>query len=146
MVSLPTGTVTFLLTDVDGSTAHGNGIRSMSMRCRHDEIVFGAIAAWSGVRPVEQGEGDSVVAAFSRATDAIAAALEMQLALQREAWPDGVELRVRIGVHTGEAVQRDEGNYVRDCDHSHGADPRRGQRWADPGVGERGGDRCRRVA
>ena len=63
-------------------------------------------------RPVEQGEGDSVVAAFSRATDAIAAAFDIQLALQRESWPDGLELRVRIGVHTGEAVQRDEGNYV----------------------------------
>ena len=112
--ALPAGTVTFLLTDVEGSTvAWQRHPLSMSAAvARHDEIVGGAIAAWSGARPVEQGEGDSVVAAFSRATDAIAAAFEIQLALQRESWPDGLELRVRIGVHTGEAVQRDEGNYV----------------------------------
>jgi class 3 adenylate cyclase len=112
--ALPTGTVTFLLTDVEGSTvAWQRHPESMSAAiARHDEIVVEAIAAWSGARPVEQGEGDSVVAAFSRATDAIAAALDVQLALQREAWPDGIELRVPIGVHTGEAVQRDEGNYV----------------------------------
>ena len=77
--ALPTGTVTFLLTDVEGSTvAWQRHPLSMSAAvARHDEIVGGAIAAWSGARPVEQGEGDSVVAAFSRATDAIAAALDI---------------------------------------------------------------------
>ena len=112
--ALPTGTVTFLLTDVEGSTvAWQRHPESMPAAiARHDAIVAEAIVRWFGARPVEQGEGDSVVAAFSRATDAIAAALDVQIALQREVWPAGVQLRVRIGVHTGEAVQRDEGNYV----------------------------------
>ena len=78
---------------------------------RLDEIVARTIASWSGAWPVEHGGDVSVVAAFSRATDALAAALDMQLALQREAWPDGLQLRVRIGVHTGEAVRRDDGTY-----------------------------------
>ena len=111
MVSLPTGTVTFLLTGVDGSTA--GWPRHPAAMDRHDEIVFGAIAAWFGVRPVEESEGDNVVAVFSWAIDALAAALEIQLALQREPWPDGGDLRVRIGVHTGEVVQLDAGRDAR---------------------------------
>ena len=114
VVSLPDGTVTFLLTDIEGSTiAWQRHSEAMSVAvARHDEIVAGVVASWSGVRPVVQGEGDSVVAAFSRATDAVAAALDVQRALQREAWPGGLQLRVRIGVHTGEAVPRDDGTYV----------------------------------
>ena len=65
----------------------------------------------AGVRPVEQGEGDSVVGAFSRASDAVAAALDAQRALAAEDWPAGVALRVRMAIHTGEAQLRDEGNY-----------------------------------
>ncbi len=79
---------------------------------RHDEIVAGAISAWSGARPVEHGEGDGVVAAFWRATDAIAAAARLQLGCSVRCGRDGIELRVRIGVHTGEACRRDEGSYV----------------------------------
>jgi class 3 adenylate cyclase len=60
---------------------------------------------------VEQGEGDSVVGAFSRASDAIAAAIERHRALSAEEWPAGTVLRVRMGVHTGEAQLRDSGNY-----------------------------------
>src|SRR6478735_2397926 len=64
--ALPTGTVTFLLTDVEGSTVawQRHPVSMSAAVARHDEIVGGAIAAWSGARPVEQGEGDSVVAAF----------------------------------------------------------------------------------
>src|SRR4051794_20030556 len=60
--ALPSGTVTFLLTDVEGSTvAWQRHPGSMSAAvARHDEIVAGVIGAWSGARPVEQGEGDSV--------------------------------------------------------------------------------------
>jgi predicted ATPase/DNA-binding CsgD family transcriptional regulator len=79
---------------------------------RHYELLDTAIAAHGGVRPVEQGEGDSVVGAFSRASDAVAAAIDVQRAFARECWPDGVTLRVRIAVHTGEARLRDAGNYV----------------------------------
>jgi len=57
------------------------------------------------VRPVEQGEGDSFVAAFARAADAVACALELQRAPL-------APIRLRIGVHTGEVQLRDEGNYI----------------------------------
>ena len=57
------------------------------------------------MRPVEQGEGDSFVAAFARASDAVACALELQRAPL-------APIRLRIGVHTGEVQLRDEGNYV----------------------------------
>jgi predicted ATPase len=78
---------------------------------RHYELLDAAVAAHRGVRPVEQGEGDSVVAAFSLASDAIAAALDAQRALTSEAWPMATPVRVRMAVHTGEAELRDRGNY-----------------------------------
>ena len=77
----------------------------------HYEILEEAIAAHGGVRPVEQGEGDSVVGAFSRASDAVAAAVTAQRLLGAERWPDGIQLAVRMAVHTGEAQMRDAGNY-----------------------------------
>src|SRR6516162_3745740 len=78
---------------------------------RHYELLDTAVAAHRGVRPVEQGEGDSVVAAFSLASDAIAAALDAQRALQGEPWPAATPVRVRMAMHTGEAELRDGGNY-----------------------------------
>ena len=75
---------------------------------RHYEILDAAVTGHGGVRPVEQGEGDSVVAAFARPSDAVAAAIEAQTRLLAELdW-----LSVRMAVHTGEAVLRGEGNYV----------------------------------
>ena len=79
---LPAGTVTFLLTDVEGSSRLWEE-RPDDMGAaiaRHYELLDEAIAAHGGVRPVEQGEGDSVVAAFARAGDAVAAALDAQRA------------------------------------------------------------------
>jgi len=110
---LPVGTVTFLLTDIAGSTAGWEADRSAMAEAvaRHYEILDTAIGAADGVRPVEQGEGDSVVAAFTRATDAVRAAVNAQLALVTEVWPDGGTLEVRMAVHTGEVTLRDEGNY-----------------------------------
>ena len=70
---------------------------------RHYTLLDEAIANHRGVRPVEQGEGDSVVGAFSRASDAIRAAIDAQRALTVEAWPTEIPLRVRMAVHTGEA-------------------------------------------
>ena len=107
---VPSGTVTFLLTDVEGSTPlwatdparMGVGV------ARHYEILEAAISAHGGVRPVEQGEGDSVVGAFTRPSDAVAAAIEAQLVLLGELdW-----LPVRMAIHTGEAILRGEQNYV----------------------------------
>ena len=78
---------------------------------RHYEILADAVGSHRGVRPVEQGEGDSIVAAFSRGVDAVAAALSAQQQLARETWPEGVDLRVRMALHTGDAQLRDTFNY-----------------------------------
>ncbi|MBI3224287.1 MAG: LuxR family transcriptional regulator [Mycolicibacterium cosmeticum] len=104
---LPSGTVTLLLADVEGSTRLWETQRDemTAAVARLDEAVPLATAAHHGVRPVEQGEGDSFVIAFSRASDAVACALQ----LQREPL---APIRLRIGVHTGEVQLRDEGNYV----------------------------------
>lgn len=112
-VHLPAGTVTFLLTDIEGSTRlWEDDAEAMSAAvARSYRLLDEAIARRGGVRPVEQGEGDSVVAAFTRASDALAAALDAQAALHGEAWPTAAPLRVRIALHTAEAQLRDEGNY-----------------------------------
>jgi predicted ATPase/class 3 adenylate cyclase len=112
-VHLPVGTVTFMLTDVESSTflwesapdAMGAAIR------RHYELLDAAIASHGGVRPVEQGEGDSVVAAFGCASHALTAALDVQRAFQAECWPGSATLKVRIALHTAQAQLRDELNY-----------------------------------
>ena len=72
---------------------------------RLNQAVSEIIATHDGVRPVEQGEGDSFVAAFARASDAVAAAVALQRAPL-------APIRLRIGVHTGEVQLRDEGNYA----------------------------------
>ena len=112
--SLPIGTVTFLLTDVESSTRHWQrSPESMGAAvARVYTVLDDAISAHRGVRPVEQGEGDSVVAAFSRASDAVLAALAAQVALHAEPWPTIEPVRVRMAIHTGDATLRDEGNYM----------------------------------
>ncbi len=107
---LPTGTVTFLLSDVEGSTPMWEADRdaAASAIARHYELLDAAIVLHGGVRPLEQGEGDSVVAVFIRASDALAAALDMQRALSDEVWPGDRPLRVRMALHTGEAQLRSE--------------------------------------
>ena len=109
--SLPVGTVTFVLTDIAGSTRGWESAPEAMGRAvaRHYELLDEAITAHGGVRPVEQGEGDSVVGAFSLASDAVAAALDAQRALQAEPWPVATPVRVRMAVHTGEAELRDGG-------------------------------------
>ena len=111
--ALPTGTVTFLLTDVEGSTGRWEAAPdAMALAVpRHYAILEQAILSHGGVLPVEQGEGDSVVGAFSRASDAVQAACDAQLALAIENWPSGAEVAVRMAVHTGEAQLRNAGNY-----------------------------------
>ena len=104
---LPTGTVTLLLADVEGSTRLWETQAEVMTAAiaRLNQVVSDVVAAHDGVRPVEQGEGDSFVAAFARASDALAAALELQRAPL-------APIRLRIGVHTGEVQLRDEGNYA----------------------------------
>src|SRR6202012_231368 len=72
---------------------------------RLNSVVSDVIAAHDGVRPVEQGEGDSFVAAVARASDAVAGGFDMQRAPL-------APIRLRIGLHTGEVQLRDEGNYA----------------------------------
>jgi predicted ATPase/class 3 adenylate cyclase/DNA-binding CsgD family transcriptional regulator len=112
-VGLPSGTLTFLLTDVEGSTALWESARdAMAVALpRSLEIVEKIASAHGGVLPVEQGEGDSRLAVFPRATDALAAALAIERAFNDEAWPDSASLRVRIAVHAGDARLRDERTY-----------------------------------
>jgi predicted ATPase/class 3 adenylate cyclase/DNA-binding CsgD family transcriptional regulator len=104
---LPTGTVTLLLADVEGSTRlwETQPKEMTAAIARLNQTVSEIILTHDGVRPVEQGEGDSFVAAFARASNAVAAALEMQRAPL-------APIRLRIGVHTGEIQLRDEGNYA----------------------------------
>lgn len=105
--ALPTGTVTLLLADVEGSTRLWE-TQPEEMACaiaRLDATLSELVVAHDGVRPVEQGEGDSFVLAFARATDAVACALALQRAPL-------APIRLRVGVNTGEIQLRDEGNYI----------------------------------
>lgn len=107
--SLPDGVVTFLMTDVVESTLlwlQSRALMYQAMR-RHDQLLTGAIEANAGIVLKERGEGDSFFAVFQRATDAVAAAVEAQRAVQSEQWPQGVSLAVRIAVLTGEADATD---------------------------------------
>jgi class 3 adenylate cyclase len=107
MAELPTGTVTLLLADVQGSTRLWE-TQPEAMKAavaQLDHTLAKATAAHNGVRPVEQGEGDSFVIAFARAADAVACALDLQRAPL-------APIRLRIGLHTGDVQLRHEGNYI----------------------------------
>ena len=110
--NLPTGTVTFLFTDIEGSTVLWERYPDQAnvTFARHDQIIEGIVDKHGGrvVRP--RGEGDSRFAVFSRATDAVTAAAAIQQAFHSEPWIAPISLRVRIAVHTGEADLR-EGDY-----------------------------------
>jgi predicted ATPase/class 3 adenylate cyclase len=112
MPELPTGTVTFLLTDIEGSTrlweAHPEAMRPALVR--HDALIGATVRAHGGTVIRSRGEGDSLFAVFARATDAVAAAGAAQRQLQAEPWPTPTPLRVRMALHTGEANLR-EGDY-----------------------------------
>jgi len=112
VVRLPTGTVTFLLTDVEGSTAlWEDAAEAMrSALARHDLLFEQAIRDHGGTHIRPRGEGDSRFAVFESAPDAISAALAIQRAFAAEPWPTPRPIKVRIGIHTGEAELRD-GDY-----------------------------------
>jgi predicted ATPase/class 3 adenylate cyclase len=109
-VGLPSGTVTFLFTDIEGSTnLWENAPNCMGAALeRHDTILHSAIHTRGG-RVFSTG-GDGLAAVFARSVDAVAAAADAQAALTIEAWPADAPVRVRMGVHTGEAIERD-GDY-----------------------------------
>src|SRR5215472_1228618 len=107
---LPTGTVTFLFTDLEGQTPLWEE-RPELMRAalaRHDALLRQAVGAQGG--QVVKMTGDGLHAAFARAPDALAAALAAQRALLAEAWELARPLRARLGLHSGAAEERD-GDY-----------------------------------
>src|SRR4051812_38555029 len=112
MAELPSGTVTFLLTDVEGSTALWEQAPE-AMRAalaRHDTLFEAAVRDHNGVHIRPRGEGDSRFAVFPSAPNAVSAALAIQHAFASEVWPTPRPISVRIGLHTGEAELRD-GDY-----------------------------------
>ena len=125
----PVGTVTFLFTDIEGSTKLAqefHGDRWAALLARHRELIRAAIAEVDGHE--EKTEGDGFMAVFEQATTAVVAAAEAQRRLAAEPWPDGAELRVRMGLHTGAGVLDADGEYI-------GADVHRAARVAAAGHG-----------
>ncbi|HET9256028.1 MAG TPA: AAA family ATPase, partial [Pseudonocardiaceae bacterium] len=101
------------MSDVEGSTRLWEGDEEAmgAAIARHYELLGATIALHGGVRPVEQGEGDSVMGVFARPSDALAAALDAQRAFAMEPWPGGQALRIRLALHTGQAQLRGDNNY-----------------------------------
>ena len=112
-VGLPDGTVTFLLTDIEGSTRLWETVPdAMEVALeRHNRLLAGVIEEHGGVVVTSRGEGDSFFTVFPSAVAAVEAAGACQLRLGGEPWPAGAALRVRMGLHTGEAHVQ-EGDYV----------------------------------
>ncbi len=102
----PSGTVTFMFTDIEASARlweqQPDAMR-MALQ-RHDEIVASAVVCHDGT--VFSTSGDGVAAAFQRSEDVVRAAIDLQTSLLAENWPTGCELKVRVGVRTGEAQER----------------------------------------
>jgi class 3 adenylate cyclase len=108
MPPLPLGSVTFLFTDIEGSTPRWEQHPALMKGAldRHDALLRAAISAEQGV--VFQTAGDSLVAAFVTPAAALGAAVAAQCALQAEPWPGELgALRVRMALHTGPAELRD---------------------------------------
>jgi class 3 adenylate cyclase len=109
MSALPSGTVTFVFSDIEGSTGllKRLGERYEDVIRDHRRIVRESFAASDGVEIDSQG--DSFFWAFARARDAVTGAVSAQRAHAEHAWPDGERVRVRMGLHTGEPAVGAEG-------------------------------------
>jgi predicted ATPase/serine/threonine protein kinase/DNA-binding CsgD family transcriptional regulator len=107
--NLPSGTVTLLFTDIEGSThllQHlGDSYPGVLAECR--QLLRATFQEWNG-REVDT-QGDAFFIAFARATDAVLAAADAQRALSAHPWPEGAAVRVRMGLHTGEPTLTHEG-------------------------------------
>jgi len=109
MSALPSGTVTFAFSDIEGSTGLLKRLdeRYAEVIGEHRRIVREAFGSHDGVEIDVQG--DSFFFAFARARDAVAAAVDAQRAHVEREWPDGERVRVRMGLHTGEPAVGAEG-------------------------------------
>ena len=110
MPDLPTGTVTFLFTDIEGSTQLLQELGAARYRDAlesHRRLLRDVVARHGGYEVDTQG--DAFFVAFSRAQDAVRTAVEAQRTFAGHAWPDDRELRVRMGIHTCEATATSEG-------------------------------------
>ncbi len=129
MSSLPTGTVAFVFTDIEGSTHLAQTLpedRWSATLARHRELVRAAVAAHGGVEVSTEGDGFFLV--FARTADAIAATVDAQRALSGEPWPADAVVRVRMGIHTGDGRLDADGSYI-------GADVHRAARVSAAGHG-----------
>jgi YVTN family beta-propeller protein len=104
MPELPSGAVTFLFTDIEGSTRLLKQLRERygEVLNEHQRLLRAAFEAHRGHEVDTQG--DSFFVAFASARDALLAAVEGQLALLSHTWPEGVQIKVRMGLHTGQAI------------------------------------------
>jgi class 3 adenylate cyclase len=109
---LPAGTITMLFTDIEGSTrlARSLGNRYQIVLADHHRVLRNAWREHAG-REIST-EGDSFFIVFRRAQDAVAAAVQAQRELAAHRWPEGADLRVRMGMHTGEPELAQDGDYV----------------------------------
>lgn len=109
MSSLPVGTVTFVFTDIEGSTRllQQLGDRYAEVARDHRRLIRETLGAAGGTEIDTQG--DAFFFSFSRARDAVRGVVAAQRALRDHSWPHGADVRVRIGVHTGEPSVGEEG-------------------------------------
>jgi class 3 adenylate cyclase len=110
MPNLPSGTVTFVFSDIEGSTSLLKQLgdeRYAALLATHRRIVRETFGMHDGQEIDTQG--DAFFYSFPRARDAVAAAVEVQRAHEHESWPDGVAVRMRLGLHTGEPAVGEEG-------------------------------------
>jgi class 3 adenylate cyclase len=109
MVTLPSGTVTFVFSDIEGSTSlvkrFGDGYGELLTT--HRRLVRETFAGYGGIEIDTQG--DAFFFAFARARDAVAAAVDVQRAHAEHDWPEGANVRIRMGLHTGEPAVGEEG-------------------------------------
>lgn len=103
--SLPTGLVTFVLTDIEGSTRLARRLEGEwpAVLTEHARVLEEACLPHDGI--LFETVGDSLLFVFSRPTEAVRGALDAQRALAGRSWPHGVDVRVRMGVHTGEVTR-----------------------------------------
>ena len=119
MQSHPTGTVTLLFTDIEGSTnllQRLGGEQYAVVLAEQRELLRHVFHAFDGHEVDTQG--DAFFVAFARATDAVSAAVAAQRALFTHTWPEGVTVRVRMGLHTGEPARATEGYVGLDVHHA----------------------------